>query len=276
MTDLTDQLKARADALVQRSLDAMYANPFWLERYGERGRRFAEEDGHHHIKYLVLALAQKRPQILVEYARWLQVVLTSRGMCSRHLAENFSRLAEAIRDEGIIAAEPAEAYLRAAEDALVCHDGPARVIQLVTPELARQAAEALYASRPDWLDPWGEAGRARCVDDLRYHLSYLADSMALNKPGQFADYLRWIAGFLARRDIPRESLSEALSALLVALDAVPDETRRLARQVVLTGLSALTEEADDRGSARANGDGATQERNGPHARIGALRDAPGR
>ena len=54
---LREALAARAVPLSQRVLDRMYENPFWTERYGERGRRFANEDSLHHIGYLDQALA---------------------------------------------------------------------------------------------------------------------------------------------------------------------------------------------------------------------------
>ena len=93
---LREALKARARELSQQVLDRMYENPFWMERYGERGRRFANEDSLHHIDYLDQALAAGDAGVFTRYARWLRSVLVSRGMCTEHLAENFRLLAEAI------------------------------------------------------------------------------------------------------------------------------------------------------------------------------------
>ena len=47
--ELASQLEAQADALARHSIAAMYADPFWDARFGARGRRFAEEDGVHHV-----------------------------------------------------------------------------------------------------------------------------------------------------------------------------------------------------------------------------------
>src|SRR5690242_53576 len=99
MTDLANQLENRGAALARRAIEEMYKNPFWQERFGRRGRQFAEQDGRYHVSYLVEALRFQTPDIFINYARWLQTVLTTRGMCSRHLAENFSRLADAIHTE---------------------------------------------------------------------------------------------------------------------------------------------------------------------------------
>ena len=85
---LRQELASRAVILSQRVLDHMYENPFWMERYGERGRRFANEDSLHHINYLDQALAGGDAAVFTRYAQWLRTVLVSRGMCSEHLAEN--------------------------------------------------------------------------------------------------------------------------------------------------------------------------------------------
>ena len=239
MTRLADQLEAEAAALTRRVVEQMYTNPFWDERFGERGRRFAEQDGRYHLQHLATALRLGTPAVMAHYARWLQMVLTTRGMCSRHLAENFARLGQAIEAEQVPGADAALAYLRAAGDALAYRDGPAGALDAAAPGLARETASRLYARHPDWLDLWGERGRARCEDDLLYHLSYLADAVALGRSELFADYARWIAGFLARRGIPAEHLAETLATLDAALEHLAPEGRDAARSVLSAGRAAV-------------------------------------
>ena len=94
---LREALSAQARELSQHVLDRMYENPFWMQKYGERGRRFADEDSPFHLKYLDQALAANDLAVFQKYAKWLRSVLVSRGMCSEHLGENFSLLAEAIK-----------------------------------------------------------------------------------------------------------------------------------------------------------------------------------
>ena len=242
MTTLADAIEARSQVLADRALEAMYRNPFWDDRFGERGRRFAREDNVHHIAYLVQALRAASGDLLTNYARWLQPVLTTRGMCSRHIGENFERLAEAIRAEGIGDAAPAFAFLDGATAALAYDGGPARAVQGVAATAVTRAADAVHQRHPEWMARSDMGGRARCLEDLRYHVSYLADALANERPHLFADYVRWLAGFLERHGVPTEYLLGTLVALDEALQTALGEQHGAVAAVLATGYAALEEQ----------------------------------
>jgi hypothetical protein len=241
--DLADEIEVRADTLVERALIAMYTNPFWQERFGERGREFARTDGHHHAAYLVLALRAGSPESLTRYARWVQAILTTRGMCSRHLAQNFARLAEAIDTEGFQHADRARAYLNEAQEALGYPHDPARAVQASATDVAGRAVEIIAANHPERLDGSDESGRAGWVDDLAYQVSYLADALALERTDLFAEYVVWTAGALQRRAIPAEQVAEALAAIdgALSLTPLPVQVRDAARAVLNTVQTCLAE-----------------------------------
>jgi hypothetical protein len=241
MTDLADEIAARAETLAGRALEQMYLDPFWEERFGERGRRFARDDNLHHVAYLVEAIRAESPDLLANYARWLQRILTTRGMCSRHLAENFSHLAEAIRQTGVADGQSASAYLRAAADALAYTEGPAHAMQLAATEVAVRASETIHARHPELLARPGETSRASSLRDLEHQLSFLADGLALGRSDVYTDYIRWSAGFLSRRSIPVDYLVETLGALDEAMEIVPVEARGAARELLAAGRTALAD-----------------------------------
>jgi hypothetical protein len=229
---LADQLELRADALVEHALTTMYTNPFWQERFGERGREFARKDNYHHLRAASL-------EPLTRYALWLQKVLTARGMCTHHLVQNFACLADAVEYADVQGAQPAQAYLKAAQEALLYPDDPAHTVQAVAAEIVRRAVDISAADHPERFDSLDESGRTGWVDDLTYHVSYLTDALALQRTDLFAEYAMWTAGSLQRHAIP----AEALAAIDAALSLTPlrVQVRDAARAVLDTVRARLGE-----------------------------------
>ena len=92
-------------------------------------------------------------------------------------------------------------------------------------ELARAITAALYRERPDLHAKYGEAGREKCLQDMRYNLEHLAPSVALDLPSMFEGYARWLVGMLGARGIPTDEVARSLSLTRAALDErfPPDE-----------------------------------------------------
>ena len=76
---------------------------------------------------------------------------------------------------------------------------------------------------------------------MLYHVSYLADALANERPELFADYVRWLAGFLERHGSPTEYLRGTLVALDEALQAALGEQHGAVAAVLATGYAALEE-----------------------------------
>lgn len=236
---LASALEENAPALVELSVTAMYRNPFWEARFGQRGRDHAAEDANYHIKFLASALRLEQPGVMMTYARWLQNLLTVRGMCSRHVADNFQRLGDAIVEVGIADADLAVRYLVAGEDGLLYPNGPPREIQQSAAQLASQIIRDLTTRHPEWYDHWRADSHERCEDDARYHLSYLADALAGAAPDRFVEYVRWINEYLAKHGVPFAHLHEMLEALERSLSSLSAETAKAAQPVVQASRGAV-------------------------------------
>lgn len=208
---LIAQLDAAAPRLTARVLDEMYADPFWRARFGERADRHGKQDGRFHIDYVIEALRAGDAAIIENYARWLQPVLTSRGMTTCHLAENFERLAAAIADEGWHDGDAACRLLAAASAALAYPAGPARDVQV--------AANAL----------------AHGDRDVALLAGYVADAIALAQPAVFARHVAWLAAWSNER----ARLVAQLHALRDAVAAAAPSPE--ARAVLDAGLAALSD-----------------------------------
>ena len=77
--------------------------------------------------------------------------------------------------------------------------------------LALAIADALYRERPDLAAKYGEAGRATCVQDMRYNVEHLAPAVALGDPALFAGYARWLVSLLTARGIPAGEIERSLA-----------------------------------------------------------------
>ena len=228
---LADRLDEHASELARRSIDLMYEDPFWESRFGARGRRFALEDGRRHVDYLCLALRTGRPLPLEQYARWLQVVLTTRGMCTRHIAQNFARLTDAIRSLGIAAAEPALDYLASATRALRHERPEAAALQDASETLGTSAMRQFRARHAAWAAPGGVSVPGSTDDQIATLVSYLGDAIALGRGDGLASYVRWLAGFASDQGRPAGYADALLQAVERALEATvgSDAAREAAR-----------------------------------------------
>jgi len=155
---LAEQLAEAGPRLTAAVLAAMYEDPFWTLRFGARGRHHSQKDGDYHLQYLQQAIAADEPRVFENYAKWLREVLVSRGMCSAHLAENFTRLADAIDAEPWDDRAKASAILRRGAAALRYTEGDAAVLEAM-------GLEGTYAS-------------------------YLKDAVAFAAPERFAAYCK--------------------------------------------------------------------------------------
>lgn len=101
---------------------------------------------------------------------------------------------------------PASAETRASDSILARED-----------ELAREITDALYADEPALLERFGEAGRAKCLEDMRYCLEHLAPAVAMDDPSLFARYVTWLEALLAARGIGSRDVRRSLEAACAVL-----------------------------------------------------------
>ena len=197
-------LASDAEGIVAEALGYMAADPFWEERYGARGRRFADEDGRYHLKYLSEALAAKSAAPFERYAAWLQRILNTRGMCTRHLDHHFESLSGVLTRRAGPDAAPVLRILDAGRAALVHLDADAAAVQRVA-ALWRPAAD-VDESLP-YSSGW----------DPVYLCHYLADGLALNTVDHLVSHIAWTTTALARRSITAGVLRTRLLAVQAVL-----------------------------------------------------------
>lgn len=211
MTTLQEHLQRDGAALSQAVLDEQYRDPFWRGRFGERGRRHADQDSAFHLQYLARALETGAPEIMVRYARWLREVLVTRGMCSRHLAENYRLLAGQLEQRPWPDVARAASYLREAAAALDYGDGEAGDLRRARDRLVDDASR-------------GVPGRAGNVANLA---SYLEDAIAFDDTALWSTHVAWTARWMERTQGGRQPLLRDLQSLEAAISAAKLSPRAL-------------------------------------------------
>ncbi|MFC4736148.1 hypothetical protein ACFO4L_06055 [Bacillus daqingensis] len=112
-----------ADIIIDRVTKRMYeADPELLEKYGERGVEKCREDNHHHLKQLSAAFTVNSEAMFVDYAHWLNGILTRHGMSTKHLTDNFLFLEDAMQDDTSERTASYCRYLQAARTSLTSED----------------------------------------------------------------------------------------------------------------------------------------------------------
>lgn len=180
--ELAARIREEGPRISARVMEEMWQDPFWEKRFGQRGRARAKEDAAFHVEYLAQAVEMSDVDVMKRYAFWLQTILTTRGMSTRHLDDNFARLAEALARH-LPETEAAVEYLEGARSALRHAEGPARELQDACDRLSPR-------------------------EEIRYVLAHLADAIALGRPDVFAAHAKWL------RDVgDGDRVEEALAAV---------------------------------------------------------------
>lgn len=80
-------------------------------------------------------------------------------------------------------------------------------------DIARTVVAIQFERWPALYARYGEAGRDKCVEDLRYHVLYLAEAVAADSPDLFREYAAWVKVLFSNLGIPVEELGESLEIL---------------------------------------------------------------
>ena len=119
-----------------------------------------------------------------------------------------------------------------------------KVVSLLLDEKRAELAEAItarhYEAQPELASMYGEAGRAKCLQDASYHLSYLAEAVAASSPTLFSDYVSWAKVMLGTRRIPAADLSRNLGVMREVLrEQLPPEMDSLVQEYFVAALAHL-------------------------------------
>lgn len=108
--------------------------------------------------------------------------------------------------------------------------------------IARSVTGLLYAEMPWLVDKYGERGRQKCLQDMRYNLEHLAPAVELEEPALFERYARWVDGVLRSRGVPTGELARSLQLMASDVAArLPREEAQVITDCLEAGVRALHE-----------------------------------
>lgn len=106
--------------------------------------------------------------------------------------------------------------------------------------IARSVTGLLYAEMPWLMDKYGDRGRDKCLQDMRYNLEHLIPAVELEAPDMFARYAAWCDGVLRARGVPTAELARSMEIMRADVAARLPADQAAAVAVSLdAGLQAL-------------------------------------
>lgn len=85
------------EKIVHQVVEEIYeAYPYLWDKFGENGRKRTTEDNYHHLDHLATAHQMDDVTFFLDYTEWLERVLTSRGVSTNLIIDNYERLWSAL------------------------------------------------------------------------------------------------------------------------------------------------------------------------------------
>ena len=106
--------------------------------------------------------------------------------------------------------------------------------------IARSVTGLLYAEMPWLQDRYGERGRQKCLQDMRYNLEHLAPAVELEDAGMFARYAEWCDGLLRSRGVATDELARSFELMASDVGArLPVDEAQAVDVCLQAGVRAL-------------------------------------
>jgi methanogenic corrinoid protein MtbC1 len=115
-------------------------------------------------------------------------------------------------------------------------------------ELAQRIVDQQWANNPLFTSRYGAVGHAKCVQDVKYNLSYLSQAIIANSPALFVSYVDWIKVLFEGLKIPTPELVESLEITRQLLQHRFPEENALIAQFIDLGVQHLIREPNDTAS----------------------------
>jgi methanogenic corrinoid protein MtbC1 len=107
-------------------------------------------------------------------------------------------------------------------------------------ELAEEILRLHYRKQPELEKRYDERCRELCLQDIQYHLSYLAEAVSSSSASLFVDYIEWVRVLLSGLGLPEEDLAINLRCMReVLLDRLSGMGRDVLQACLDDAMSRL-------------------------------------
>jgi methanogenic corrinoid protein MtbC1 len=109
-------------------------------------------------------------------------------------------------------------------------------------QLAELTVDLHYAAAPELAHRYGNTGRLRCLEDSRYHLSYLIHAISMESAVLFGNYVGWVVALRTARNIPVDDFRMNLVCLRNAISQTLPEVEPFTRECFESATARLSRE----------------------------------
>jgi hypothetical protein len=215
LTVTIDDLESIRYVLGKRVAAEMYQDPFWNDRYGQRGLEHTRQDLEYNFNYLITAIRTDSLEVLWRYYGWLRDLLVLRGMCTRHVWQTIHCTEKHLQQLLPTGTWNLISTFAQAGYKGLCYSNPAAVsLETRAQEICGKAVQARAS------DSNKKNDSQENIEEFFVYLAYTADAVERDDPSGLIGYLSWKATFL-RRASSQEGSAESIAQDFFALsDAV--------------------------------------------------------
>jgi methanogenic corrinoid protein MtbC1 len=117
-----------------------------------------------------------------------------------------------------------------------------QLIETQREALATAIVDQQWRMQPELTGRYGAIGQAKCVQDVKYNLAYLAQAITVASPSLFADYIAWVQALFGGLNIPVEDLATSLKiSAEVLAQRLPGNLGVIATDYIEAGVHRLSQ-----------------------------------
>lgn len=111
-------------------------------------------------------------------------------------------------------------------------------------KLSSEVMALQFQKQPHLEEKYSQQDKDNCLQDIHFHLSYLAEALSVEEPLLFKNYLEWVKGLFQGLDIPEEAMLVNLKCLREVMNQhLPDDAGNVVLKYIKEAETVYQEES---------------------------------